>query len=297
MTQLRRYTSTATSTTLASGISNTALSLTVVNNSGYPSAPFTIKVENEAMLVTDKTGNVFTVERGYDDTIAVVHALGAEVIHVAIGDDFRNRWLDVTVDRPWGVYDDEFDGDTRDAAWVEVLPSGAATWTQGNGIMSVLGYGQTANDLAVLVKPFPTLPPQIVESAVRMAGERDSNTMVGLVFTDGTTTASNAVSALLYGNVTTGLFYADQRSGTLTNMASNVTSIPLHLVGPWLHVRLKWTSINTFATEWSPDGVSWSSFGMGSITLTFTPTHVGMCFSTWGSGNIKIGTFEYFRTQ
>jgi len=297
MTQLRRYVSTATATKLAAGISNTDLSLTVLNNSGYPVAPFTIKIENESLLVTDTAGNVFTIERGYDDTTPVAHAINADVYHVAIGDDFRNRWLDVTVDRTWALYDDEFDEDTIDAAWVEVLPSGAATWTQSNGVMSVAGYGQTSSDLAVLVKPFPVLPPQTVTTAVRMAGVRDNYTMVGLVFTDGTTTGSNAVSAFLYGNVTTGLFYADQRSGTVTSMGSNVTSIPLHMIGPWLHIRLKWTAINSFSTEWSPDGVSWTALGMSTISTTFTPTHAGLCFSTWGSANTKIGTYEYLRTE
>ena len=297
MTQLRRYVSTATATKLAAGISNTDLSLTVLNNSGYPTAPFTIKVENESMLVTVTAGAVFTIERGYDDTIPVAHAINADVYHVAIGDDFRNRWLDVTVDRQWALYDDEFDEDTKGAAWVEVLPSGAATWTQSNGIMSVLGYGQTSADLAVLIKPFPVLPPQTVETAVRMAGERDAYTMVGLVLTDGTTTGSNAVSAFLFGNATSGEYLADQRSGTLTSMGSNVTQLALHTIGPWLHIRLKWTAINSFSTEWSPDGVSWSALGMSTISTTFTPTHAGLCFSTWGSANTKIGTYEYFRVE
>ena len=297
MTQLRRYVSTATSTTLASGISLSDLSLTVVNNSGYPVAPFTIKVEDESMLVTGKTGNVFTVERGYDDTIAVVHALGAEVIHVAIGDDFRNRWLDVTVDRPWGTYDDEFDQATKDAAWVEVTPTGTATWTQANGVMSVAGSAQTANDLAVLIKPFPTLPAQTVETAARLFGPLDSYTMIGLVFTDGTTVNSNAVTNLLYASSTTGQYIASRRSGTLTNMVDNVTSQAIHAVGPWVHMRLNWLTINTFNVEYSPDGVSWATLGLASLALTFTPTHAGMCFSTWGTGNTKIGTFEYFRTQ
>ena len=294
---LRRYVSTATATKLASGISISDLSLTVLNNSGYADAPFTIKVENEAMLVTAKAGNVFTVTRGYDDTIAVVHAANADVIHVAIGDDFRNRWLDVKVDRSWGTYDDEFDEATRDDAWVEVAPTGTATWTQGNGVMSVLGYAQTPGDLTALVKPLSVIPSHTTETAVRMAGVMDNYTMVGLVFTDGTSTSSNAVSAFLYGTSTVGEFYVSQRSGTLTDMSSNIANTALHLAGPWLHVRLNWAAINTFTTEWSPDGVSWSVLGMSPIALTFTPTHAGLCFSTGGSANTKIGTFEYFRTE
>lgn len=297
MTPLRRYTSTATATKLAAGISISDTSLTVLNNSGYPVVPFGIKVENEAMLVTLAVGNVFTVTRAFDGTTAAPHAINADVIHVAVGDDYRNRWLDVKVDRPWALYDDEFDEAAKDSAWVEVLPSGSATWTQSNGVMSVLGYGQTASDVAVLAKPFPLLPPQVVETAIRMAGVRDDYTVVGLAFVDGVTVGSSMVMAALRGTVTSGLFYAEQRSGTVTDATSNITQVALHMVGPWLHLRLKWTALNTFATEWSPDGVSWSALGTGSISLTFTPTHVGLCFSSWGSANSKVGTFEYLRTQ
>ena len=184
-----------------------------------------------------------------------------------------------------------------DAAWVEVLPSGTATWTQSNGVMSVVGGGHTSDDLAVLVKPLPVLSPRTIETAVRMFGVLDNYLMVGLILTDGTSVTSNAVSTFLFGNSTAGSFLADRRSGTITDMTSNTSQTSIHAVGPWVHMRLGWLTVNVFNVEYSLDGVSWTTMGLSALSTTFTPTHAGLCFSTWGSGNTKIGTFEYYRTR
>lgn len=95
----RIYSNTAFATSLVSGITAAATSLTVADATGYPAAPFALVVDagsaayEEAMLVTAKAGTTFTVTRGYDGTTAKVHAAGALVIHAAIADDFRGMQL------------------------------------------------------------------------------------------------------------------------------------------------------------------------------------------------------------
>lgn len=95
----RIYSNIAVQTSLVSGITAAATSLTVADATGYPAAPFAIVVDvgsatyEEVMLVTAKAGAVFTVTRAYDGTTAKIHAAGALIIHTAIADDFRGMQL------------------------------------------------------------------------------------------------------------------------------------------------------------------------------------------------------------
>jgi hypothetical protein len=86
-------------TTLVAGIGVGDLSMTVVDATGYPAAPFSIVIDlgsvanEEAVLVTAKAGVVWTISRAYDGTTAKVHSAGATVIHAALARDFRGLIL------------------------------------------------------------------------------------------------------------------------------------------------------------------------------------------------------------
>lgn len=89
---LRHYTNTAQPTSLTGGINNSTTTVVVDDASGFPTHPFTIAVDRgtadeEAMLVTNVSGNTFTVTRGFDDTTAVAHLLGASVEHCMVALD------------------------------------------------------------------------------------------------------------------------------------------------------------------------------------------------------------------
>ncbi len=91
----RYYSSNAVATTLTSGISNSATSLTVASATGYPTSyPFTIIVDQgtsseEIMTVTNVSGTNFTVTRGVDGSSALSHSLGASVLHGVSARDMR----------------------------------------------------------------------------------------------------------------------------------------------------------------------------------------------------------------
>jgi hypothetical protein len=92
----RRYhVSNAVPTTLAADIDAAVTSLTVAANSGYSTFyPFTIIVDKstaseEVMSVTNTSGTVFTVIRGYDGSTARTHTLGANVDHGVSAIDFE----------------------------------------------------------------------------------------------------------------------------------------------------------------------------------------------------------------
>lgn len=68
---------------LASGITNSNTNLTVADSTGYPtSGNFRVRLDNELMLVTAVSGNVFTISRALEGTIAASHDFGVPVNHV-----------------------------------------------------------------------------------------------------------------------------------------------------------------------------------------------------------------------
>jgi len=82
----------AINTTLASGITNVATSLTVASATGFPtSGNFRIVVESEIMLVTAVSGTTFTVTRGVEGTNPAAHS-GGTIVKVSLTGGSINQW-------------------------------------------------------------------------------------------------------------------------------------------------------------------------------------------------------------
>ncbi len=90
---VRQFSNVAVETTLSSGITAGASSLTVVSATGWPAAPFILVVEpdlanEELILVGAKAGAVFSsLSRGFGGTAGVGHSGGDDVKHVIVGED------------------------------------------------------------------------------------------------------------------------------------------------------------------------------------------------------------------
>ena len=90
----RYYSSTAARTTLASSVSDSATTMSVVAVSGWPTSfPYTLIVDQdtvneEVVSVTGRTGTTITVTRGVDGTSAIAHDAGAVVQHGVSARDF-----------------------------------------------------------------------------------------------------------------------------------------------------------------------------------------------------------------
>lgn len=90
----RNYSNNAVETELSSATTDTATSLTVSSATGFPAAPFILAVDagattQELVLVTAISGTTLTVTRGYDNTVAQSHEVGAKVQHAHAALDFR----------------------------------------------------------------------------------------------------------------------------------------------------------------------------------------------------------------
>lgn len=90
----RFYSSIAVRTTLSSGISNSATSITVSAVTGFPgSFPYTLIIDQdtsdqEIVEVTAASGTTLTVTRGVDSSVAVAHDAGSAVNHGVSARDY-----------------------------------------------------------------------------------------------------------------------------------------------------------------------------------------------------------------
>ena len=92
----RYYSAIAQDTTLASGITNAANSMTVSALVGFPASfPYVVAVDynaasEELVLVTNAVGTTLTITRGFNGSTGVSHSAGAVVRHVIVAQDLTD---------------------------------------------------------------------------------------------------------------------------------------------------------------------------------------------------------------
>lgn len=219
-----------------------------------------------------------------------------EVAAATGGAPWRDRVIPAS--GPGGASDDEFNDDTVAGAWSTVATTGTVTVTEAGDVLSLKLVGQSSGDIAGVLKAIPGTPaaPITVEAALRTLTGASGAVFTGLVMASGTAPSS---SAIFVGLIASGPIRLAFREGTLTSLTTETSALSIPypdggFVLPWLHLRLKWASTNTFEIEASPDGVSWLTFA--SRTFTLAPTHFGIMGSSWGTGT-QILSAEYFRVS
>jgi hypothetical protein len=181
---------------------------------------------------------------------------------------------------------------TKAAGMTTVTVTGSQTLTEKTNVLSALYSGQSASDYNCLLKAHTFSVGDSWAVPVRLLGGNVSVTVSGIIFTDGTTSAANAVAAHLQNHATEAQTRVYTRHGTLTAMTS--ASAQHNQMGnelPWLWLRLTYQASNTFRKEISPDGISWTTVGVADVSKTMTPTHVGVCWSVEGNTGESIATF------
>lgn len=208
-------------------------------------------------------------------------------------------WLDPVPsgNGPGGTDDDEFDNETIDTT--AVLGGGNATWVEKHDVLSADADGQTSGALAAqlteLTSPATGL---IVETAVRvgyLADASDKFMVAGIVLADGTAASSTCVFAGFRMSGTGTMMFRRAR-GAFNSLTFDTQAAFRHN-SPWLHVRLIWDSANTFTTRMSLDGATWVSAGLGNVSQTLTPTHMGVAVGGFDAGATALAAFEYLRAS
>ncbi len=189
--------------------------------------------------------------------------------------------------------DDFFDDGT--VGGTAVTPSGTPVWTESRGILSVKCTDLSSNDVAArafALSGGATSSPVTVETCLALwTGTASAAPRVGLAFSDGTSATSNIAGGFVIQS------QLNTSAGTFTNVTGEVnqanTGQASHAA--WIYMRVVWESANTFQTQWSFDGVTYTDFGGGSLTRTMTPTHFAVMASDWGFTEDVIGSFQYVR--
>ena len=238
------------------------------------------------------------------DTVRTLSALQTLLADNTAGDigaqDIRDFLVSVyPYGRPAtaGEYDDEFlriESGTP-TGWTLFTTSGSQTITT-NGRCSVTYSGQTANDLNGIGKAMSLGTGDYVRagySKLYADNAADNFDMVGVFMSDGLGTTANCIAVLTY-TASTRLTIME---GTITNLTEVVSSTYTNNM-PYgeLHVELEYGGTNSFDMRISSDGISWLDHTLANA-FTLTPTHAGLCWTTWGGANTKMVSFDYFRSN
>jgi hypothetical protein len=293
---------------------------TTLNSSSLSSFPV-VDSTNHAMIVLDPDGaggtpeiakiiahgagaTSATIMRGQENTTARQHNQNTPWTHSALASDLQlSQDPFFAVNATTGTLGDEFSSSTLDPSWIRVDRAGnstGVTWAQSGDMLSVMSTAtDNANEIHALLKPLggATYPLSIVTATRQMQQYATNYQMLGLVLADGTTYGSGTqLIDMMYAGTSAGAgLQPSPRSITgFSTAASTYDSTNWNFFGSHVWRRWDWTAANTFAYYISPDGVSWIQIG-GTISLSFTPTYVGMHISHWGSTKSSVGTFEFIR--
>lgn len=179
-----------------------------------------------------------------------------------------------------------WNGSDLSGSFTSVLPSGSATWTEGDNLLTALATNQTAEDWACQLAAHSfsvgdafVLPVRLPLLYSDSGNDSNATRAMGIVFSDGTSTSSNCVMGHLQwpnDNETQALLVG--RHGTIdaVSTAPWVSMSQDGAGGGWIYIKLIYQASNTFRLQFSPDGRVWSAFGESDISKTMTPTHVGV---------------------
>ncbi len=203
-----------------------------------------------------------------------------------------------------GAYDDYF-LESNESDWTATsADTGTETWTypdhtiisQDDGVH--LDFAdQSVGDFTAYTKDLTGIAiGDYVQTKLRLFGGYidTADSVVGVGFTDGTTTAANSV----FGGMNQG---ADERltlingHGTLASM----TTFPFQEIAPTsghLHLRCTYSAANTFQFSVSMNGRQFTQLG-ANISKTMTPTRGGFMASTYGASEDCMALFQYFHSN
>lgn len=195
--------------------------------------------------------------------------------------------------------DDDFFADGTKTGWTESVVTGSATWTESRGVMSLKALSGATGDAATSLKSIlASGPPYTIESCVRLFDVNTDFHSMGICFADGTGSGANVVEARLASRAN-GTDQLQAYTGTLTNTdaTSRVLTTLNGRASGLLYMRLVNTAANTWAVNFSQDGVSWSDLGLAPFTFTMTPTHYGMFATNFAGTTPLMASWEYFRVD
>ena len=187
--------------------------------------------------------------------------------------------------------DDDFFDDATKTGYTELAVTGTATWTELRDRMAVKALSGATGDASVALKSITaTGPPLTIETAVMPDLVGSDFNLYGICFTDGTVAASNVVWVAMLARAS-GANNIQVATGTLTaiNGSSKVSFSNTSGNHRGLtYFRLVQTASNTWAANYSTNGVTWHDMALAPFSFTMTPTHFGLFVAQHNSTTVPL---------
>lgn len=238
-----------------------------------------------------------TVVRGREGSTAQAWPSGTSWHQGPTAADFLTnrdrRWLPGPAETPV----DEFNDRALDTAWVRVDPGAVTTrqtWTEDADVLSVLQVGgDPAAEIHALVRPIGTamaVGDAFVTRLALHAPWAQTYVMGGIVVANGAVPTSDVTISLCYTDAS-GPPLVDTRPGTYAAVGAGTAGYRNSTVE--LYLRLVYVAADTWRTDTSPDGVTWT---LGAtLARVLAPTHVGLFNSSWGAAIKGAVSYDFLR--
>lgn len=271
-------------TSLSSGINNSVTSVTVADGSGMPSSgDFRIAIGSEIMIVTARSSNTLTVQRGKDGTSARQHDAGEWVYPLLTRDALKRVLVD------FGQVDTEAlfwttplrlhtDGgtilDSSDFAWINQGTSTVQDDTWG-GLTMFAQSVATPHSLRILKKSQPSTP-YIITSRV-MFGASPETGVTGTLLGVGWRQSSD-------GKLITAMIRPQDKQGVWTwnsptSWAGGETTVPFYgSKSSWIRLDNDGSDLTAY---FSQDGLEWFQVWTQAVGTFMTPDEVGFIFGNY----------------
>lgn len=209
-------------------------------------------------------------------------------------------WQPATI----GEYDDYFREDNESDWTATSADSGTETWTyptstiiSGDDGLHLDFADQSAGDFTAYTKSLSGITTgDFVQTKIRLFGGvfDTADSVIGVGFTDGTTTAANSVvgAVNVNGAEAKRLLTAHGTLASMTTFPHDV-SVADH---DHLHLRCTYSAANTFQLSVSLNGRQFTQIG-ADISKTMTPTRGGFIAGTFGSSEDCMALLEYFHSN
>lgn len=213
-----------------------------------------------------------------------------------------------SLDRRWNVGPaetsiDEFDDGSIGGSWVAVYDTGGSgrlTWTEAEDqLIATNTGGDTGNQFSALLLPLSGIGGSLATgdafiTCVSIGSNGANHAFSGLLFSDGTAFGSgNQLVATTHAGAASADHVLRTYTGFTTNSASASSISGVRIGTPWF-LRLVYLGGTTFRRDVSEDGKSWR-IGATMSVASFTPTHVGVLSSSFGTATAHQLRYEFLR--
>ena len=276
--------SNAAVTTLASGINNSATTLSLTSATNFPTAGnFRILVESEIMKVTGVSGTTLTIVRGQEGTTAVSHSSGVAVaavltksaVEALLGEQFQSGLLSARPSAPregtiWADTDSNYQYVYSGGAWNVKSPifipaankidlsawTGVnltdSTWTVREGILTVRNTDNSGPDIKLYHKALPSSPYKI-NTSVRIQNWNINFFNVGISFY---ATGSGKLRLFQTNTTSGGQAVTIEDYSSLTSYSGSTPAVKFIYLPDIVRFQIEDDNTNWYF-RFSMDGVNW----------------------------------------